>query len=701
MRTVVVLASLVALAVAGTVPVSPFNTQVKTYSVEPATKVKQYKVLELFEAITQVNKNAGYYAVGKDYNIMANIANYEEHDVVEKFYKMYQQGFVPKTYLFSIFDDKMKAEAMALYDVFYYAKDFETFYKTAAWARVHVNEGLFAYTFYIALVQRPDTKDLVFPAFYEIRPEFYTNTESFTKMFYGKMRGPPFEDFEQYGIEEAGDYYFYYANYSDYHTYNHEEYKLAYFTEDIGWNTFYSYFHSIMPFWEHGDKLTYGLFKERRGEYYYYFYQQLLARYYLERLSNGLGEIPTFSWNQPFKYGYYPFMTTNYYPFVQRPNYYYMQTEKNLDDLRFVRNYEDIFMNYLEMGQFKAYNQEVDFYNSKAINFVGNFFQSNPDLYEKVGPTHYHRSYEMAARRILGAAPNSYKDYSFVPTALDFYQTSLRDPAFYQIYNKILSFIFKYKQFLQPYTQDTLHYIGVKVNNVEISKLNTFFDLHPFNASNTVIFSDSELVSPKKSFMVLQPRLNNEDFTVKINVKSDIEEQATFKVFVGPKYDGKGLPIDFEDNWMNFVQVDWFHHKLTKGENVIERSSEDFFHFKEDSLSIEEIYKLLDQNKLPLDMNESYDELPKRLMLPRGTKSGFPVQFFVFVYPTKALPKELEEFKDVLLDDRAFGYPLDRPVSPYFMQPNMYVKDAEIYHKGPEFPYSFNSVIHSNEVIKH
>ncbi|MBR0615489.1 hypothetical protein, partial [Bacillus safensis] len=120
----------------------------------------------------------------------------------------------------------------------------------------------------------------------------------------------------------------------------------------------------IMPFWEHGDKLTYGLFKERRGEYYYYFYQQLLARYYLERLSNGLGEIPTFSWYQPFKYGYYPFMTTNYYPFVQRPNYYYMQTEKNLDDLRFVRNYEDIFMNYLEMGQFKAYNQEVDFYNS-------------------------------------------------------------------------------------------------------------------------------------------------------------------------------------------------------------------------------------------------------------------------------------------------------------------------------------------------
>ncbi|KAL0821717.1 hypothetical protein ABMA28_005143 [Loxostege sticticalis] len=701
MRTVVVLASLVALALAGTVPVSPFNTEVKTYNIEPLTKEKQYKVLELFEAINQVNKHAGYYKIGSEYDIKANIEHYENKEVVEKFFKLYQKGFLPKYQLFSIFDEKMKTEAKALYDLFYYAKDFDTFYKTAAWARVHLNEGYFAYAFYVALIQRVDTKDLVFPAFYEIWPEFYANIETFNKMSYSKMRGPPFEDFEEYGIEEAGDFYFYYSNYSDYHTYGHNEYKLSYFTEDIGWNTFYTYFHSLVPFWEHGDKIAYGLFKERRGEYYTYFYQQLLARYYLERLSNGLGEIPTFSWYQPFKYGFYPFLTSTFYPFAQRPNNYVMQTDKNLDDLRFVRNYEDIFLSWLEQGKFKAYNQEVDFYNSKSINFVGNFWQSNPDLYEKVGPNHYHRSYEQAARRILGAAPYKYKDYEYVPTALDFYQTSLRDPAFYQIYKKIQDFVFQYKKYLKPYTQEDLHYVGVKINDVQISKLVTFFDFHPFNATNSLVFSDTELVTPKKSFMVLQPRLNKEPFTVKINIKSDVEEKATFKIFVGPKYDGKGYPIKFEDNWMNFVELDWFNFKLTKGENVVERSSEEFFYFKEDSLSIAEIYKLLGENKLPFDMKEKYDDLPKRLMLPRGTKAGFPLQFFVFVYPSMELPKELEPFKDSILDTKPFGYPFDRPVWWSFWQPNMYIKDAEVFHKGQEYPYSFEHVYHTNEVTKH
>ncbi|KAL0821716.1 hypothetical protein ABMA28_005142 [Loxostege sticticalis] len=699
MRTVVVLASLLALVVAE--QSTFFNIHnVKTKAIEPLTKEKQYKVLELFEAISQENKHAAWYKVGKEWDIEANIEHYEKKEVVEHFYKLYRHGFLPKYHQFSIFDKKMQTEVKALYDLFYYAKDFETFYKTAAWARVYLNEGYFAYSFYIALFHRADTRDIVLPAFYEVWPQYYLNLDMFNKMYYSKMRGPLFEDYEEYGIVEGKEHYFFYANYSDYHTYGHNEYKLAYFTEDIGWNTYYTYFHSLVPFWEHGDNIFAGLFKERRGEAYYYFYQQLLARYYLERLSNGLGEIPTFSWYQPFKYGFYPFLTSTFYPFAQRPNNYVLQTEKNLDDLRFVRNYEDIFLSWLEKGKFNAYNQEVDFYNSKSINFVGNFWQANPDLYEKVGPNHYHRSYEQAARRILGAAPYKYNEYSFVPTALDYYQTSLRDPAFYQIYNKIFGFMLQYKKYLKPYTQETLHYIGVKVNDVQISDLITYFDFHGFNASNAIAYSDTELVSEKKSFAVFQPRLNRDPFTFKIKVKSDVEEFATFKIFVGPKYDGKGYPIKFEDNWMNFVELDWFNHKLTKGENVIERSSEEFFHFKEDSLSIQQIYTLLAENKLPVDMIEKYDNLPKRLMLPRGTKGGFPLQFFVYVYPKQQLPKEYEVLEQFILDDKPFGYPLDRPVSHFFFQPNMYFKDAEVYHKGVEFPYSFDAVEANGKVAK-
>jgi hypothetical protein len=260
---------------------------------------------------------------------------------------------MPKYDVFSIFDSKMREQAKALYDVFYYAKDFETFYKTACWARLNVNVDMFIYTFYVATIHRIDTTGIIIPPLYEILPDYYINSEIFQKMYYGKMRGEPFRDYPEYGIVKEADQYFYYANYSEYYTYGNE-YKLAYLTEDIGWNSFYSDFHAGAPFWEQGENIAHGVLKERRGEIYYHFYQQLLARYYLERPTNGLGEIPTFSWYQPFKNGYRPFLATRLYPFVQRTDNYVMQNQYNLDDLRFVRHYEDVFLTYVEQGQFKA-----------------------------------------------------------------------------------------------------------------------------------------------------------------------------------------------------------------------------------------------------------------------------------------------------------------------------------------------------------
>ncbi|MEE5456548.1 hypothetical protein V2M21_10615, partial [Streptococcus pneumoniae] len=159
-------------------------------------------------------------------------------------------------------------QAIALYNMFYYAKDFETFYNTAAWARVHVNEGMFVYAFYLAVINRVDTAEVVLPPFYEVAPQYFINIETYNKIFYGKMRGEPFEEYPEYGIEKEGNYHIYYQNYSGYQTYG-DEYKLSYFTEDIGWNNFYTYFHMVMPFWEDGDQIAHGVVKERRGEIYY------------------------------------------------------------------------------------------------------------------------------------------------------------------------------------------------------------------------------------------------------------------------------------------------------------------------------------------------------------------------------------------------------------------------------------------------
>lgn len=272
---------------------------------------------------------------------------------------------------------------------------------------------------------------------------------------------------------------------------------------------------------------------------------------------------------------------------------------------------------------------------------------------------------------------------------------------FYQLYSKILKYILEYKEHLEPYTQDNLHYVGVKINDVHVDKLVTYFDFYDYDITNGIYKNMEELKTMTPRYKVRQPRLSHKPFTITIDVKSDVEGEAVFKVFLGPKYDSKGYPINIEDNYMNFYELDWFTYKLKSGQNKIERDCNEFFVFKDDSLPVTEIYKYLEQGKVPLEMSEKPEYFPKRLMLPKGTDGGFPFQLFVFVYPFQQPPKEYENF-NFLIDSKPLGYPLDRPpYEPYFYQPNMFFEDVYIYFEGEHFPYSLNNpfyVPHRNDM---
>ncbi|XP_060804780.1 arylphorin-like [Amyelois transitella] len=704
MKTVLVLAGLVALA-AGSFPLYK-HEHVDTTKLDEKLVDFQHKVLSLFDTAVQPWQSE-YYSIGKQYDIEKNIDKYSNPKIVHEFLSLYRVGFTPQFYLFSIFQEKQREEAVLLYELFYSAKDFETLYNTAAFAKVHLNEGQFLYALYTALIQRADTQGIVLPSPYELWPEYFVNMEVLYRIFATQVLNGDFpEDVAvANGIFKQDNTFYYYYNYSDAMSYENNEHRLAYFTEDIGWNSFYYYFHTIMPFWSSGE--AWGPYKERRGEIYYYFYQQLLSRYYLERLSNGLGEIPKFSWFAPLKVGYYPYLTQYYYPFVQRNDYYYMGTPRNEEYIQFVDTYEKSFLQFIQTGQFKAFKHEVDFRNSKSINFVGNFWQGNPDLYEKEGrPRNYERSYEQVARQLLGAAPEPYDQYTFLPTALDFYQTSLRDPVFYQLYGKIINYIIEYKGWLEPYTRDNLHYVGVKINDIQVDDLVTYFEYYDFNITNAMYFSSKGSSDYYHNFIVRQPRLNHKPFTVTFDIKSDVASEVVIKLFMAPKYDGEGRLLTLEENYMNFVELDCFTHKLTNGQNKIQRKSDEFFFYKDDSVPTAKIYELLKQGLVPEDMSEDYHALPRRLMLPRGTPGGFPVQFFAFVYQYEALKPEYEAMKDYVVDNKPLGYPFDRPISvpQYFYQPNMYFQDVYIYQHGPEYPWwnQYNTHFdHHNAVPKH
>nr|AFP55241.1 arylphorin [Cerura vinula] len=687
MKTVLVLAGLVALVLGGTVP-TKFN--VKTKPVDAEFIARQKKVLSLFTHTEQESFFDDHYKIATTYSVEENINNYTNKEAVEEFLTLYRNGFMPKFVPFSVFHERQRDEAIALFKLFYYAKDFETFYKTAVFAKILLNEQQFYYALYIAVIQRPDTNGIVLPAPYEAYPGFFVNQDTLNKIFATKQSEVEPTNFQkEFGIVKEGKNYIFYANYSDSLTYPNEESRLSYFTEDIGLNSYYYYFHSHLPFWWNSNK--YQVFKERRGEVYFYFYQQLLARYYLERLTNGLSNIPEFSWYSKFKTGYNPLLTTYAYPYAQRSNNYDIHNEQNYENIRFLDTYEKTFFQYLQKGHFKAFDKEVDFHSAKAINFVGNYWQTNADLYSEDVTKDYQHSYEITARRVLGAAPKPWDKYSYLPNSLDFYLTSLRDPAFYQLYQRIIDYFIDFKEILPTYSYDDLHFVGVKINDVKVDKLVTYFDYYDFNATNKVYFSWDEYRTRPNDYFVRQPRLNHKPFDVVIDVKSDVASDAVFKIFIGPKYDSNGFPISLEQDWNKMYELDWFVNKLVPGENKIERKSSNFAFFKDDSLTQAQIYELLEQGQVPHDMSVLPDNIPRRLMLPKGTKGGYPFQLFVFIYPYNGVTKQEDYFANFILDNKPFGFPFDRPVREvYFKQPNIFFKDVTIYHEGEPFAWGYN-----------
>lgn len=208
---------------------------------------------------------------------------------------------LPKGEIFSVFNQDQLYEAIALFRLFYYAKDYDTFYKSAVLGRYYANEGVFIYALSVAIVHRQDTYGIVLPPIYEIYPYYFFPTEviqkaqEYKQIYSGEEVQPDSDGYKGYTVN---------ANYSGWYLNVNPEQSLSYFTEDVSVNSFYYYFNIYYPFWMDGEE--FGLKNDRRGEQFYYVYQQIIARYYLERLSNDFGEIPYYDYDRPVKTGYYP-----------------------------------------------------------------------------------------------------------------------------------------------------------------------------------------------------------------------------------------------------------------------------------------------------------------------------------------------------------------------------------------------------------
>lgn len=96
-------------------------------------------------------------------------------------------GLLPRDVVFTVYHPEHVEEVKALFKVFYYAKDFATFYNMAVWARFHVNPSLYAYTLCIAVIHRPDTKFIRIPPIFEMNPHFFFNNEAIQAAYRFKL----------------------------------------------------------------------------------------------------------------------------------------------------------------------------------------------------------------------------------------------------------------------------------------------------------------------------------------------------------------------------------------------------------------------------------------------------------------------------------------------------------------------------------
>jgi len=82
----------------------------------------------------------------------------------------------------------------------------------------------------------------------------------------------------------------------------------------------------------------------------------------------------------------------------------------------------------------------INIYTPEGLNILGNIIEGNMD---SCNPDFY-GSIDLFARKIFGHNLEPSTSYQIIPSALEFYSTSMRDPAFYRFYKRILFYYYRY-----------------------------------------------------------------------------------------------------------------------------------------------------------------------------------------------------------------------------------------------------------------
>lgn len=643
---------------------------------------KEYSLLLILKYVHQPHWNAELYAFGNGYVLKDDLDSYNNVEEVKKFVDLQKRhGLLEANAVFSLYNPEHLQQTKSLFAVFYNAKTTETLTKAIAWARFNINAKMFMYVMGTLISHRKDLESLIMPPPYEACPYQFINAEAIKTAQRTKMQG-------FYGVEKVDGVYekIIPVNYTGWYMHMNGEQKVTYLTEDVGLNAFYYNFNLDYPHWMEGK--PYGLDKDRRGELYIVMHHEIVARYYLERLSNDLGHIPVFNWREPIKSGYNPsLMYVNGKQFPTRENNFNLYKEGNHKFIQEAEDRERRIRDIIDKGYFKYGEKKVSLSHPEDVNTLGNLLQGNPDSFGLHHNFHDH----------------------IVPSFLENYNTAIRDPLFYQFYQRLLSSYWKFMSHMDPYTEEELNFPGVKIDDVHVDKIETFFEPFDVDITNAIdvdhdkeadapaTLKEIKFVSDHYHVKARTMRLNHKPFDFKMTVQSDKDQEASIRVYIGPKYDEFGSHIDFNENRKNFVMLDIYKETLKKGENILHRNShKELLYYGATQTTFTQLYKHVmlaksGEKDWPTDLLLARCQFPKNLMIPKGKKGGMKYQFYFVISPYVA-PKIpfISTFNPLtscgigsgsrFLEDRAMLFPLDREIdAKHFYVPNMAFEDVEVH----------------------
>ncbi|KAG5668816.1 hypothetical protein PVAND_016739 [Polypedilum vanderplanki] len=593
---------------------------------------------------------------------------------------------------FTLFIPKHRKLASALSDIFLKARDIDHLQSLAVYARDRVNPQLFNYALSVALLHRPDTKDLDLPLYIESFPGKFLDSRSFVQ---AREEATVVPQGSRRPIVIPRDY-----TGSDLDP----EHRLWYFREDLGINLHHWHWHLVYPFEASDINIVR---KDRRGELFYYMHQQIIARYNFERFSNHLSRVvPLSNIRAPIPEGYFSkldsLVASRAWP-GRISNATLSDINRRADEIQLnlstLERWRDRFLDAIaQMAVTTSSGQRIVLDEVKGIDILGDMMESsilnpNPDYYGDL-----HNMLHMVLSYQHDPDHRHLESFSVIGES----SVAMRDPVFYRLHQYVDDIFQQFMEKLTPYTAQQLTYPGITITglqiqteNVKTNVLNTFWRQSDINLAKGMDFV------PRGDIFARVTHLQHSPYTINIQVNnsSGASRLGMVRVFMAPKYDERGQQFSFREYRRFMIEMDKFVANLRPGQNTLKRRS------IQSTLTIpyERTFRNLDAR--PTGSGEDAYNFcgcgwPQHMLIPKGTPQGLPCVLFVMIsdYEQDRINQDLAgTCNDAAIfcgirdrfypDKRTMGFPFDRvnrrgaETLQTFLTPNMGIADISIVFK--------------------